>query len=133
MVTKAIPPRGNTGGTPDYTYATTLTYGTSGSQVGMLTEVTDSLGNKATYAYDPVGRRSSMVDPLGNATGGVPAEHTWTAEYDKEDRLRFARAPAPASGGSQLVTESRYDSVGNRTVLIDAGGQVTKYLYSTFR
>src|SRR5262249_24549524 len=26
-------------------------------------------------------------------------------------------------------TESRYDAVGNRTVLVDANGQVTKYVY----
>jgi RHS repeat-associated protein len=129
LVTKVIPPRGNTGGTPDYTYATTHAYGASGSQAGMLLSTTDPLGNKSTFGYDAVGRRTSMVDPNGNATGGVPADHTWLSEYDAEDRLRFSRAPAPAAGGARLVTEHRYDAVGNRTETIDANGQVTQNVY----
>jgi YD repeat-containing protein len=36
---------------------------------------------------------------------------------------------APQAGGSALTTQSQYDPVGNRTVVIDADGQVTKYLY----
>jgi YD repeat-containing protein len=72
-----------------------------------------------------------MVDPNGNASGGTPADHRWEYEYDAENRLRFTRAPAPqfGQGTSQLVTESRYDGVGNLLTLIDANGQVTKYLY----
>ena len=47
-----------------------------------------------TYAYDPVGRRTSMVDPNGNAGGGVPAQHTWQYGYDDEDRVTSVSAPA---------------------------------------
>ncbi|MGH9188519.1 MAG: hypothetical protein ACRD0Q_00570, partial [Acidimicrobiales bacterium] len=36
LVTRVIPPRGNTGPSPDYSYATTMTYGTSGTQAGQL-------------------------------------------------------------------------------------------------
>ncbi len=129
LVTKVIPPRGNTGPTPDYTYATTNTYFTTGSKAGMLQSVADPLGNVTTYDYDAVGRRTSMVDPNGNATGANPTEHTWTYEYDRKDHLRFSRAPAPQVGGSALVSESRYDEVGNKVVAIDANGQVTKYTY----
>jgi RHS repeat-associated protein len=57
------------------------------------------------------------------------AAHTWRTAYDAEDRVRFVRAPAPVPGASPLTTEFRYDAVGNRTVVIDANGQVTRYLY----
>jgi len=129
LITKVIPPRGNTGPTPDYSYATTMAYFGSGSKAGMLQSTTDALGNVTVYDYDSVGRRIAMVDPNGNAAQGVPSEHTWEYGYDNEDRLRFSKAPAPTAGGSQLVTEYRYDPVGNRTVVIHANGQVTKYLY----
>lgn len=128
-VTRIISPKGNTGPNPDYNYATTLSYYQTGSRAGMLERATDPEGNATTYDYDEVGRQTSRVDPNGNAPGGVPAEHTWTYQYDKEDRLRFAQAPAPASGGAQIVTETRYDAVGNRTITIDANRQVTRYYY----
>ncbi|HEX5415515.1 MAG TPA: SBBP repeat-containing protein, partial [Chloroflexota bacterium] len=129
LVTKIIPPRGNTGANPDYSYATSFVYYTSSSQAGMLQSTTDPLGNETTYAYDPVGRRLTMVDPNGNVVGGVPAAHTWTYAYDNEDRLASVSAPAPVAGGNALTTSYRYDPVGNRTVVIDANGQATKYLY----
>jgi RHS repeat-associated protein len=128
-VTKVIPPRGNTGPSPDYTYATTFTYFGSGPMAGLLASTADALSDTTTLAYDAVGRVTSTVDPLGNAPGGVPAEHTTTFGYDNEDRTRFVRLPAPVAGGAQLVTETRYDEVGNPTVRIDANGQVTTYAY----
>src|SRR5205085_722754 len=115
-VTRVIPPRGNTGSTPDYSYATTLTYYAGGSQAGLLQSVTDPLGRSTTFSYDAVGRRTSLVDPNGTASGGVPADHTWRSTYDQEDRLTSVSAPAPSPGGSPLTTQFRYDPVGNRTV-----------------
>ena len=129
LVTRIIPPRGNTGSSPDYSYATTFVYYGSGSEAGMLASTTDPLGNETTYTYDSVGRRLTMVDPNGNVSGGNPAAHTWTYSYDNEDRVTQVQAPAPATGGSPLTTTSQYDPVGNRTVVIDANGQVTKYAY----
>ncbi|MDQ3690829.1 MAG: DUF6531 domain-containing protein, partial [Chloroflexota bacterium] len=129
LVTRVTSPRGNTGPSPDYTYATSFTYYTTGSSAGLLKDATDALGNKTSYTYDAVGRLTSIVDPLGNAAGGVPAQHTTQLSYDKEDRLRLQTLPAPAPGGSGLVTETRYDAVGNPTVRIDANGQVTTFGY----
>jgi RHS repeat-associated protein len=129
LVTKVIPPRGNTGPSPDYTYATTMTYFTTGSRAGLLASVADALGNTTTYDYDAVGRLLASVDQLGNAPGGVAADHTTNYVYDKEDRVRFVKLPPPAAGGTQLVTETRYDVVGNPTSRIDANGQVTTYAY----
>ena len=82
-----------------------------------------------THTYDTVGRRSSSVNPIGNATGGVPADHRTDFFYDNEDRPIFVKLPAPVAGGAQLVSESRYDVAGNRAISIDANGQVTKYIY----
>lgn len=129
LVTKIIPPRGNTGANPDYSYATSFAYYASGSQEGMLQSTTDPLGNETTYTYDAVGRRLTMVDPNGNVSGGNPSAHTWSYAYDNEDRLTSTSAPAPTTGGSALTTTSTYDPVGNRTAVKDANGQVTKYSY----
>ena len=129
LVTRIIPPRGNTGPNPDYTYATTMAYFASGSQAGMLQSSTDPDGNQTTYTYDAAGRRLTMVDPNGNTSGGVPGDHTWSYSYDAEDRLLRQVAPAPAHGGTALTTTFQYDPVGNRTVVIDANGQVTTYAY----
>ncbi|MEK6719993.1 MAG: PA14 domain-containing protein [Chloroflexota bacterium] len=129
QVTRIIPPRGNTTASPDYTFAATFTYFGTGTRAGLIESTSDALGNKTTYDHDPVGRLTSSVGPLGNAAGGVPAEHRTEYVYDREDRPRFVKLPAPAAGGAQLVTETRYDEVGNRTVQIDANGQVTTYAY----
>lgn len=129
QITKIIPPRGNTGGSPDYTYATTSTYYTSGVRSGMLKDVTDPLGNKTSYDYDAVGRVISLVDPLGNVAGAVASDHTTSFTYDAEDRTRFRYAAPPSAGASRPTTETRYDEVGNPIVLIDANGQVSTYTF----
>lgn len=128
-VTRTIPPRGNSGPSPDYSYATTGTYFTTGSRAGMLKDLADPLGNKVSFDYDSVGRLTARVDQLGNVSGAVAADHTTLITYDNEDRVRFKRLPAPNPGGSQLVSETRYDEVGNPVVRIDPNGQVTTYAY----
>jgi RHS repeat-associated protein len=128
-VTRTIPPRGNSGPSPDYSYATTSTYYTSGSQAGKLKDVTDPLGNRTAYSYDPAGRVTAVVDPLGNVPGAIAADHTTQYTYDKEDRVRIETRPAPTPGGRALTTETRYDAVGRPIVRIDANGQVTTYTY----
>jgi RHS repeat-associated protein len=120
-ITRTIPPRGNAGSSPDYSFATTFAYyGATDSQAGLLHTATDALNSTTTYAYDALGRKISMLDPNGQ---------TWQYTYDNEDRLRLAKAPAPGASGAQLITEQRYDAVGNRTVQIDSNGQVTTYAY----
>jgi RHS repeat-associated protein len=128
-ITRIVPPRGNTGGSPDYTYAITQIWNASGTQAGLLASRTDAIGNKTTYSYDAVGRLVSSVDPLGNTTGAVPSDHRTDYIYDNEDRLRFVKQPPPVASGAQLVTETRYDEVGNPIVRIDATGQVSTYAY----
>jgi YD repeat-containing protein len=55
----------------------------------MPQSATDPLGNRVTYQHDAVGRRTQVVDALGNS--GAPGDHTWEYEYDREDGLRFVR------------------------------------------
>ncbi len=128
-VTRTIPPRGNMGASPDYSFATTYTYNSTGSQAGLLASVTSPLGQKTTYTHDAVGRVLQMVDALANAPGGNPADHTWSYQYDNEDRLTQAAAPAPEPGGSALITQTFYDAVGNRLWVKDPNGQVSKSVY----
>lgn len=129
-MTRVIPPRGNTGPSPDYSYATTSTYYTSGSRAGLLKDVTDPLGNLRSFDYDSVGRLISSVDPLGNpAIGGYGPYHDTRFTYDREDRLRTQSSPGQFEGSSRFVSETRYDEVGNPIVRIDANGQVTTYAY----
>jgi RHS repeat-associated protein len=129
LITRLIPPRGNTGPSPDNAFATGFTYNTSGSNAGLLKDLTDPLGNRTSFGYDSVGRLTAIVDPLGNAGGGTPADHTTTLSYDKEDRLRFRTLPAPSAGGVGLTEETRYDASGNPVVRIDANGQVAAFGY----
>src|SRR5262249_17917271 len=130
LVTRIVPPRGNTGPSPDYTYATTFTYYASPSpQAGLLQNTTDAFGNQTTFTYDAVGRRLTMVDPNGNVSGGNAVAHPWSYTYDNEDRVASVAGPAPTTGGAALTTQYQYDPVGNRTAVIDANGQVTTYAY----
>lgn len=136
-VTREIPPRGNVGA-PDDTYAIKYAYYPPGDpQAGLLASVTTPSsvvaypnGDKVTYFYDGVGRKTSMVDAMGNTTGGFPAQHTWTWNYDNEDRLLSQASPPPIPGAStSLVTSYQYDLTGNKTASIDPRGQYTRYAY----
>ncbi|MEX1172803.1 MAG: DUF4951 domain-containing protein [Chloroflexota bacterium] len=129
LVTRSVPPRGNTSASPDYTYATSYTYFTSGNRRGMLQDVTDALGNRTSFDYDPVGRKIAVVNPLGNVAGATALHYTTTTSYDKEDRVRFVNRPAPLAGGAQLIDETRYDQAGNAVVRVDANGQVSTFAY----
>lgn len=129
QVTKEISPRGNTGPTPDLTFATSFSRQPDGPQAGMLASVTTPSGSRTTYQYDAVGRMLRMTDPRGNEPGANPAHFTWEYVWDKEDRQRFVKAPPPAPGQDPLVTEFRYDFAGNRTSSIDPNRQVTRYTY----
>ncbi len=109
------------------------TYDANGFRDG----VTDGRGNTTTFCYDVAysgaaiaGSRGLLTRVISPAPDG--ATNPLVTLYQRahlEHRVRFVYAPAPVAGGSQLTTEFRYDVVGNRTVVIDANGQVTRYLH----
>jgi RHS repeat-associated protein len=120
LPTRVISPLGNTNPLqPNYTFSQTLVYWPN----GLLKERTDADGNKTTFAYDDQGRLTTMVDPDGNAAGGVPSQHTWTTSYDANDRVT---AVIDALGHSAL---SGYDRTGNQTSTTDRDGNVTTSIY----
>lgn len=118
MPTKVISPDGNLTGSPDYTYATLMTY-----VQGNLTSRTDPDLAQTTYAYDSVGRLTSSVDPEGNVAGGSAADHTWTIAYDENDRETRRTDPL----GNAVVYA--YNGSGDLTSLTDRRGNATTYIY----
>jgi RHS repeat-associated protein len=119
LPTKVIAPRGNLTGTPDYAYATTLTYDTKGN---LLTRI-DPDGAKTTYGYDLAGRLTSFVDPDGYAAGALAADHTWLIGYDENDQEKTRTDPL---GKSVLYA---YDGAGDRSTLTDRDSNITTYTY----
>jgi RHS repeat-associated protein len=129
LITRIIPPTGNSGTSSDYTYATTMTYYTSGPEAGMLASKRTPDGALATLHWDAVGQPASAVAPEGNVPGANPADHTWQWIWDKEGHLRYTIAPPPTPGESPLTWETRYDLAGSPVVTIDANHQVVRMFY----
>ncbi|MCI0689502.1 MAG: hypothetical protein L0Y54_20045, partial [Sporichthyaceae bacterium] len=119
-ITSYTPARGSYGGGWDWTKQSRFTYFGPGSKAGLLRTAINAYNDTTTYDYDPVGRKIQTVNPLG---------HAWDFEYDREDRLRFHRAPAPTTGAPRLVTESRYDVAGYLEARVDAAGSIRRFLY----
>jgi RHS repeat-associated protein len=125
-LTGVITPRGNTGPSPNYTYATTSTYYTSGSQAGLLRSTMDPAGTQSTFSYDSMGRLLTIVGTAAEAGNPAPV---WETTYDAEDRVRFETDPAPSVAAPLPRTETRYDAVGNVTAVIDANNKRVDYAY----
>jgi RHS repeat-associated protein len=119
LPTKIIAPRGNTTGTPNYSYATSLSYGSSGN----LTQKIDPDGNKTTFGYDSLGRQTTMVDPDGYVSGESTGDHTWTTAYDDNDRVTSSTDPLGHASSSS------YDGAGHVATSTDRNGNVTTYSY----
>ncbi|MFI0421102.1 RHS repeat-associated core domain-containing protein [Spongiactinospora sp. 9N601] len=124
---------------------------------GLLTKVTDPLGNVATFAYDELGRRvtetapSVEVEEMGkptawaapqtvtgyNAFGQVthtrdPRGYTALSDYDAAGRrTRFTGPPQPAAGGGTVTPTGSwaYDKLGNVLEETDLRGQTVSYRY----
>lgn len=116
MPTRIIAPRGNLTGTPDYAYATNLTYVT-----GNLVTRVDSDGAATSFTYDGAGRQITLVDP--DASGSSSVDHTWITAYNENDQVKSQSDPM---GG---VLAYAYDGAGNRTGATDRDGNLTTNIY----
>jgi len=96
-----------------------LTYDTNGD----LASGTDPVGDKTTYAYDAIGRRTSSVSPRGNALGATPPQFTTSYTYNAFGDLLTTTDPLAH------VTSYTYDADRNRTSATDPNGRVTSYLF----
>ncbi|MEK6225545.1 MAG: RHS repeat-associated core domain-containing protein [Chloroflexota bacterium] len=119
LPTKMISPRGNTTGTPNYTYSQSLSYDSQGN----LTQLIDADTYKTTFGYDGVSRQTTMVDPDGYSPTLDPTHHTWTTVYDENDRVTQRTDPLSHS------TLTSYDGAGDRLTVTDRDGNVTTYAY----
>lgn len=101
----------------------------------------DAGGEAVTrYAYDPVGRVVSIIDPAGGVT-----EQVWdlvgnlveirrpgglVSQMDYDSRNRVVRVEHSGGGSGLLAAEEyEYDAVGNRTRVISPDGSRTEYDY----
>ena len=120
LPTKVISPRGNVNpSVPNYTYSQSLSYDASAN----LIQVIDADNSKTTFGYDGVGRQTTMVDPDGYSPVVDPAHHTWTTNFDQNDRVFQTIDPLGHSAFSG------YDGAGNRTSSTDRNGNITSYSY----
>jgi RHS repeat-associated protein len=90
---------------------------------GNRTSLTDPLGDRTTYAFDSVGRMTSMVTAKGNVSGGKPANFTWTYTFDAFGNRLTATDPL-----THRVTY-HYDADQNLDQMTDADGNVATFVY----
>src|SRR5439155_21379360 len=83
----------------------------------------DPLGNKTTYAFDNVGRMTSLVTPKGNVKGGHPANFTWAFTYDAYGNRLTITDPISHR------TTFHYDADENQDRITDANGNITVNVY----
>lgn len=100
---------------------------------GYVDYVIDPAGRKTTFVTDPnTGLVSSSVDALGNATGGVPGDHTTTYTYDGAGRPLTVTDPlGNMAGGTPSThrTTYTYDAFGRLKTESRASGALTTYNY----
>ena len=136
------------------TVASTLTYNSGSTEVGLLKEVAGPVRNTSTYAYDDHGRVHAATDPAGFTTtttfdaasssltvvhpiDAETAPATTTYTYDSKGNVLSERTPIDAS--TTVVTKTMYNATNDMTSRWEATGEtdtattpdqlVTKYAY----
>ena len=99
--------------------ATLLAYDASGH----LTSLTDAEGRQITYTVDARGFVTAVVDPLGNVSGGVPADHTTGFTYDAAGRV------LSVTNAEDETTSFEYDAMGRLTETTSPLGTLTTNAY----
>ena len=90
---------------------------------GYLRSSTDAEGRETTFVTDARGYVTSEVGPLGNAPGGIPADHTTIRTYDDLGRILTVR-----NALNQTWTYT-YDEMGRQKTITTPGGAVTTNVY----
>ncbi len=98
-------------------HATTYTYDDRDRRVSEK----DALLNTTTFGYSNRNLLTSVTDPLGRATG---------YEYDAARRQTSTIQPAPAAGGTPVVTQYTYNNADELIALTDAKGQTTSFAWN---
>jgi len=117
------------------TYADGATVQAAYNSVGQRVALTDPLGRKTAYEYDTLGRPRRAVRPDGTSVeAAYDAEGRVRELKDAEGRAtrfsydRLGRATgATYADGSGVST--RYDALGRVTASVDALGNATRYEY----
>jgi len=90
---------------------------------GDLVSATDALGDKTTYGYDLIGRRTSTLSPNGNVTGGNPSQNTTSYSYNVFGDVTGITNPLDHSA---VIT---YDGHRNLVSLTDPDANKVQYRY----
>ena len=115
-------------------YVSKTDYDPQSRPVTMTTNYKDGVYNPAypdedilrVTHYDPAGNAIAQIDPLGRVT------RTW---YDEVNRVISTTTnydptrPQNAGGEYNLVTSNGYDETGNRMLVTDTQGRVTRNYY----
>lgn len=123
---------------------------TTFDNLGRILSVTDPRGAVTTYAYDTLGRQTSVTlpdpdgagdelapemsqtyDKLGRVVSSTdPRGFVTTYEYDDLDRLVKTSLPHdPEAMSFGWASQTVYDDAGRVAAVVDALGRVTKYAY----
>jgi RHS repeat-associated protein len=113
-----VSPRGNATGANRADFTTQYSYDARRQP----SYVTDPLGNVTILGYDASGRRVSVIDPRGPASGH-PGDFTTTFTYTARDAIQTAIDPL------LNVTRYGYDEDGNLHTVTDANNHVTTFDY----
>ncbi len=113
MLTR-VEPRGNAAGGTPADFRSTYTYNDADQTLTM----TDPLGHATSYAYDPVGNRTTVTDARLKVT---------TTVYDELDRVTSVTDPR---GGVATIA---YNGVGNVTSRTNQVGDQTTYVFDLAR
>ncbi|MGB0766316.1 MAG: Ig-like domain-containing protein [Phycisphaeraceae bacterium] len=124
---------------------TGYSYDETGRLTGVtLPELTDAAGTGSTagvaayaYGYDAYGNQTSITDPIGTSTTGIPDDRETTFTFDHRNRQITRTLPDGLVESmhyddtpvSQLVTPASSTGVGQLAYMVDFEGNVTGYLY----
>ncbi len=89
--------------------------------LGRITQITDTLGNIYTYAYDTSGNLASVACPPASV-GQVPAKYTYNSTH---------LLTSETDQNGNLAGTTTYYSNGQIQSITDAVGNVTHFAYST--